>query len=154
VDELNSILGLAQTHPMPEEISNKLRRIQNELFSVGADLASPWQDRKSSVGQKIARVSDDFVETLESEIDESEQKLKPLSQFILPGGSEGAARLHLARTVCRRAERVVAGLVRSDQANPKIGVYLNRLSDWLFVMARSANHQAGIVDLSWSPGKP
>jgi cob(I)alamin adenosyltransferase len=151
VDELNAILGLARTEPLPKELEKLFSNLQNELFSVGADLASPWQDREPSKTQSVIRISPSHWERLEKEIDLAETTLSELRQFILPGGSRVSALLHQARTVCRRAERRVVALVRQDRANPEIRIYLNRLSDWLFVMARFANHKAGHTDTIWTP---
>jgi cob(I)alamin adenosyltransferase len=131
VDELNSLLGLARG----------LDRIQNELFDLGADLSVPWQD-----GDGRLRITGEAVGRLEAEIDEANASLPELKSFVLPGGSERAARLFLARAVCRRAERTVLAL---SDANPLAAVYLNRLSDLLFVLARAAND--GEEPL-WKPG--
>jgi cob(I)alamin adenosyltransferase len=133
VDELNSLLGLA----------GGLDRVQNELFDLGADLSVPFgvEDR--------LRITDDAVDLLEQEIDKTNEALAELKSFVLPGGSERAAQLFLARAVCRRAERAV--LAVSD-ANPLISVYLNRLSDLLFVLARAANVEAGFEEPLWRPG--
>ena len=133
VDELNSLLGLA----------GDLDNVQNELFDVGADLSVPF-----SVEGRL-RITDEAVERLEQEIDEANATLPDLKSFVLPGGSQRAARLFLARAVCRRAERSV--LAVSD-ANPLCAVYLNRLSDLLFVFARAANADAGVEEPLWRPG--
>jgi cob(I)alamin adenosyltransferase len=153
VDELNSILGLIRTENLAQELDEQIACLQNELFDVGADLAAPWQDRQSDAGSKIRRVSTESTQRLESEIDAAETQLKPLTQFVLPGGSKAAALLHVARTVCRRAERRVAACLRNGGVNPNIGIYLNRLSDWLFVMARLSNAKAGASDTPWTPHK-
>jgi cob(I)alamin adenosyltransferase len=134
VDELNSLLGWA----------GGLERIQNELFDLGADLSVPY-----AAGEDRLRVTQDAVDRLEGEIDEANAALPELRSFVLPGGSERAVRLFLARAVCRRAERAV--LAVSD-ANPLDAVYLNRLSDLLFVLARAANVAAGIDEPLWRPG--
>jgi cob(I)alamin adenosyltransferase len=133
VDELNSLLGLA----------GGLDRIQNELFDLGADLSVPF-----GVENRL-RITDEAVERLEREIEEANATLPELKSFILPGGSERATQLYLARAVCRRAERSV--LAASD-TNPLCAVYLNRLSDLLFVLARAANRDAGVDEPLWRPG--
>ncbi|HKU56430.1 MAG TPA: cob(I)yrinic acid a,c-diamide adenosyltransferase [Gaiellaceae bacterium] len=136
VDELNSLLGVA----------GGLDRVQNELFDVGADLSVPLAGNESRL-----RITGEAVERLEREIDEANASLPALKSFVLPGGSERAALLFLARAVCRRAER--AALAVPD-ANPLAGVYLNRLSDLLFVLARAANAEAGVDEPLWRPGAP
>jgi cob(I)alamin adenosyltransferase len=133
VDELNSLVGWADAG---------LERIQNELFDLGADLSVPYAD-----GDGKLRVTQEAVDLLEEEIDTANAGLEPLKSFVLPGGTEQAARLFLARAVCRRAERAV--LAAAD-ANPLVAVYLNRLSDLLFVLARAAN--AGGEETLWKPG--
>ena len=133
VDELNSLVGWADAG---------LERIQNELFDLGADLSVPYTE-----GDGKLRVAQESVDRLEEEIDAANAGLEPLKSFVLPGGTERAARLFLARAVCRRAERVVLGVVG---ANPLAAVYLNRLSDLLFVLARAAN--AGGEEQLWKPG--
>lgn len=152
VDELSSVLGLAlaQGHePLPEGMQNDLRLIQNDLFDVGADLCVP-----GAQGERL-RILPAYVERLERWIDHYNEGLKPLDSFILPGGKAGAAWLHVARTVCRRAERLVteltAALNDAGQVNPEVVRYLNRLSDLLFVLARSANDR-GALDVLWKPG--
>jgi cob(I)alamin adenosyltransferase len=146
VDELNSILGLAACHdPSFEQV---LRTIQNDLFDVGADLCVPPADAKGSA----LRVRPEQAVRLEREIDRLNERLQPLRSFVLPGGTPAAAWLHLARTVCRRAERSVVALMQSEAVNPGVLIYLNRLSDLLFVMARVANAD-GRGDVLWEPGK-
>ena len=139
VDELNSTIGLALA---ADDAPQELDRVQNELFDLGADLAVP-----SGAGRSRLRISQGLVDRLEAECDAANAKLEPLKTFVLPGGSELAARLYLARAVCRRAERRV--LVVAD-ASPVVGVYLNRLSDLLFILARAAN--AGGGEPLWKPG--
>lgn len=144
VDELNSVLGLARVHPIDEERDALLKRVQTELFSIGAELAAkPGKD----VG--IALVSSDAIAYLESAIDRAEEELSPLKTFILPGGSNAAAFLHHARTVCRRAERSTVALQQHEPVRREILVYLNRLSDLLFVIGRLANRRAQIADVPW-----
>jgi cob(I)alamin adenosyltransferase len=137
VDELNSALGWA----LAAGRSGTLERIQNELFDLGADLSIPFVE-----GDAKLRVTQELVDRLEAECDEANAELEPLKSFVLPGGSEYAARLFLARAVCRRAERRVLAV---DRVNPLAGTYLNRLSDLLFILARAAN--AGDETL-WKPG--
>jgi len=139
VDELNSVLGWAAA---VEGSPKLLQRIQNELFDLGADLATPDQD-----GRERLRVTQEQVDRLERECDAANAELEPLKSFVLPGGTELAARLYLARAVCRRAERRVLGV---DGASPLVAVYLNRLSDLLFILARAAN--AGAQETLWQPG--
>lgn len=145
VDELNSILGIAQTETPPQDIEMKLSRIQNELFEVGADLSLPWPEKHDAVH----RIHSPYVERLEKEIDEMVSKLPPLTQFILPGGSKLSAFLHFARTVCRRAERNCRQAQDTHGVNPEIIRYLNRLSDWLFCLARLANFSNHVQDRAW-----
>jgi cob(I)alamin adenosyltransferase len=149
VDELNAVLGLAAAEPgLPE--AELLRSIQNDLFDVGADLCVPQQTDEPA-GQKL-RVQPEQVARLEQTIDRLNEPLQPLTSFVLPGGTPAAAWLHLARTVCRRAERAVVTLMKTEIVNPQVLVYLNRLSDLFFVWARVTNDQ-GKQDVLWSPGK-
>jgi cob(I)alamin adenosyltransferase len=150
VDELNSILGLllAQQADLPE--AELLGGIQNELFDVGADLCAPLPP-KGEVDQRL-RIQPVQAERLEKAIDRLNASLQPLKSFVLPGGSLAAAWCHLARTVCRRAERDVVALARIEPVNPQVIVYLNRLSDFLFVLARVLNAN-GSLDVLWVPGK-
>ncbi len=140
VDELNSIVGWAQV----EARDPRLERVQNELFDLGADLSVPFQE-----GDGKLRVTQEQIEGLEHDCDEANEALEPLKSFILPGGSETAARLHVARAVCRRAESVALWAAGERPVNPLGLVYLNRLSDLLFILARAAN--AGAEPL-WRPG--
>ncbi len=140
VDELNSIVGWAQV----EARDPRLERVQNELFDLGADLSVPFQE-----GDGKLRVTQEQIEGLEHDCDEANEALEPLKSFILPGGSETAARLHVARAVCRRAESVALWAAGERPVNPLVLVYLNRLSDLLFILARAAN--AGAEPL-WRPG--
>ena len=137
VDELNSLIGLARATLQDSEIDQSLGVIQNDLFTVAADLASP-----SNV--EVPRVEESLVKTLESMSDHYNAELGPLKEFILPGGSEAGATLHLARTVARRAERRAVGLAEREDLNPQVIVYLNRLSDLLFILARAVNHRSGV----------
>lgn len=148
VDELNAALGLVLAHSPHEELAETLRRIQSQLFDLGADLACPEQ---KDTPLAITRVSLDSVNDLERRIDSLSESLPLLRQFILPGGGQAAAFLHLARTVCRRAERRVVTVEQREPINHTIILYLNRLSDLLFVMARYQNQCAGIEDPVWTP---
>jgi cob(I)alamin adenosyltransferase len=147
VDELNAAIGLAAVSA-DEEIATQLRQIQHELFSIGAHLATPPESAHTA---RLPGIDERMVARLEQEIDRAESELQPLRQFILPGGSEPAARLHLARTICRRAERRLVTLT-ADPPLPDLALaarYLNRLSDWCFVMARLANNRKGVPDVAW-----
>ena len=150
VDELNSVLGVARAAALPAEIDELVARIQNELFSVGAELATPNPD---AAGMRVIRAS--HVEALEQAMDHYEKSLEPLKQFILPGGTAAASALHLARTVCRRAERQVVTLavLPDESISSDIVIYLNRISDLLFVLARAVNKQAGVADVPWKKPK-
>lgn len=139
VDEVNSWLGLARVGLLDEQLDDALGKIQNELFIVGADLASP-------LTIEVPRVAETHVTELEKLIDSLLEELDPLREFILPGGTELGAMLHLARTVARRAERVIVAMAAQTEINPHTLIYLNRLSDLLFVMARVANHRAGLPE--------
>ena len=146
VDELNSVLGVALAEGgVPDELRPSLERIQNELFDLGADLSVPADDPRERL-----RVSETQVEALEEVCDRVNARLEPLRSFVLPGGTRAAALLHLARTVCRRAERLVVALAETEPVNPAVLAYLNRLSDLLFVLARAAN--GGAVETLWKPG--
>jgi cob(I)alamin adenosyltransferase len=147
VDELNASLGVAIASGEPDELAETLRQLQQELFMVGADLATPSGTKES----RTVRVSDEHIRRLESEIDRHDETLEPLKNFILPGGTERAAALHLARTICRRAEREIIELAEQEKINERVIVYLNRFSDLLFVLARTANARAGENDIPWRP---
>lgn len=148
VDELNAVLGWVRAaEPMPR-IDEIIVPVQRDLFSLGALLATPDREKMRAHLQK-ARIDDDRIRELELAIDECERELDPLRSFIIPGGTAKAAALHVARTVCRRAERRVVGLQR-DAEVPELAVrYLNRLSDLLFMLARVANRRAGAGEVSW-----
>jgi cob(I)alamin adenosyltransferase len=150
VDELNAVLGLllAQCPDVPE--AELLRGIQNDLFDVGGDLCVP-QPTDEAPGQRL-RVRPEQATRLEAAIDRLNEPLAPLKSFVLPGGSLAAAWCHLARTICRRAERDVVTLARGEAINPQVVIYLNRLSDLLFVLARACNGNAN-GDVLWVPGK-
>jgi cob(I)alamin adenosyltransferase len=153
VDELNALLGVAVTKSGNEGLGPLITRLQNELFDLGSDLATPMEDGETHGKITVPRVTAVLVENLEAEIDGMEAELSPLRQFILPGGTDLAAVLHFARTVCRRAERRVVTLARSENINPEVTRYLNRLSDLLFVMARSANARKSVTDVPWKPSQ-
>lgn len=146
VDELNSALGVCLAGDCPEAIAAPLLRIQNELFDVGADLSVPLH-----VEGRL-RVTQPSVDALEALCDRFNADLPELRSFVLPGGAEGAARLHVARTVCRRAEREALVAAREHDVNPLVVVYLNRLSDLLFILSRFANASAGVAEPLWKPG--
>ena len=146
IDELNAVIGQARAAGLDAWIDERLDRLQQELFAVGAALADPTSRIAARVTR--ARLEEDAVARLEGWIDEAEASLLPLRRFIVPGGSPGGATLHLARTVCRRAERGIIAL-GPDQVDPMVVAYVNRLSDLLFVLARLANARAGVPDREW-----
>jgi cob(I)alamin adenosyltransferase len=148
VDELNSVLGLVRATAPNEFFDSLLQAIQRDLFSIGGQLASPDPAAVAKALVK-ANLSADRVSEFERVIDESDTELPPLRAFVLPAGSSKAASLHLARTVCRRAERSVVHLSREAEIPELFLVYLNRLSDLLFTLARLANHRAGVRDVAW-----
>jgi cob(I)alamin adenosyltransferase len=148
VDELNAVIGAARSAaPMPR-IDEVLAHVQRDLFAIGALLATPHPDEHRKQLEK-ARIGDNRVAQLEQAIDDGESELEPLKAFIMPGGTPKAAALHVARTVCRRAERAVVRLSHSEDVPPVVTVYLNRLSDLLFVLARVANRRAGAGEVTW-----
>jgi cob(I)alamin adenosyltransferase len=146
VDELNSALGVVLAGDPPDEMRGALERIQNELFDVGADLSVPW-----GVTDRL-RVEQPSIDRLEELCDRFNADLPELRSFVLPGGTETAARLHVARTICRRAEREVLLGAQDVELNPLVLAYLNRLSDLLFILARAANDAAGRDEPLWKPG--
>ncbi|HXG76828.1 MAG TPA: cob(I)yrinic acid a,c-diamide adenosyltransferase [Gaiellaceae bacterium] len=146
VDELNAAVGLVLAAGPPAELGNVLRRVQNELFDLGADLSVPLE-REGRL-----RVTDEQVTALERDCDRFNDGLPELRSFVLPGGDEVAARLHVARTVCRRAERDALVAAQAHGASPAALRYLNRLSDLLFILARAANASAGREEPLWRPG--
>ncbi|MDX1674121.1 MAG: cob(I)yrinic acid a,c-diamide adenosyltransferase [Longimicrobiales bacterium] len=147
VDELNAAIGWVLAHLDDEQLDPRLTTIQGDLFALGAHLATPADARSR---EHLPPLPDERVPELESWIDEADDELEPLSSFILPGGSPAGAALHLARTVCRRAERAVVD-VADAETDPTITVYLNRLSDLLFVWARLTNHRADQPETIWRP---
>lgn len=147
VDEANAAIGIARLHADPAADA-MLDRIQNDLFDLGADLCAPANGKRGTGALRIAAAQ---VERLEHEIDAMNTSLGPLDSFILPGGTAAAAHLHLARTIARRAERLVSELARNEPVNPEALKYLNRLSDHLFVLGRRLN-DSGARDVLWRPG--
>lgn len=155
VDELNAVLGLAVTQLRvdgQEELAQRLQRIQADLFSLGANLATPAPEDGGRESAYIPAIPAERIPEMERWIDAAEEELEPLRSFILPGGGEAAARLHLGRTVCRRAERRVIHLAREAHVAEEAIVYLNRLSDLLFTLARLASHRSGVGDVLWTGG--
>lgn len=148
VDELNAVLGLAR-RALPASRAARLLALQHDLFDVGADLCVP---QTTASRRARLRVTGAYAQRLERAIDRLTARLRPLNSFVLPGGTPAAAWLHLARTVCRRAEREVVALSRREPVNDQVIIYLNRLSDLLFVMARAENRM-GRADVLWEPGK-
>jgi cob(I)alamin adenosyltransferase len=147
VDELNSVIALVLTADPPGEFGPWLERIQQLLFDLGADLAVPYDDTKERL-----RIVEEQTEWLEELCDRVNERLPPLRSFVLPGGTEVSARLHVARTVCRRAERRAAALAYAEPVNPHVLACLNRLSDLLFILARAANAESGREEPLWRPG--
>jgi cob(I)alamin adenosyltransferase len=150
VDELNAALGVARLYSGPTDLDSILNRIQNDLFDLGADLCIP--ETENPLAYEPLRIVITQVEQLERDIDKLNESLAPLTSFILPAGSPLATHLHLARTIARRAERHMVTLARQATINKQAMLYINRLSDLLFVMARIANHDEG-GDVLWVPGK-
>ncbi len=146
VDELNAILGLARTEPLPSDLDGLLSEVQHALFAVGAELATP-----DPAAQGTRWIGSDQIRTMEQAIDRHEQELVPLREFILPSGNRSATLLHLGRAVCRRAERRLVTLARAPGVaiSPDLMVYLNRLGDLLFVLGRVANVRAGQHEAPW-----
>ncbi len=157
VDETNAAIGVARLYATKNDVDSVLELVQNDLFDLGADLATPEsQSSEDNTEEKIQalRIIATQISTLETHIDRYNGELQPLRSFILSGGNELAAHLHLARTVCRRAEREIVALSKTDgeEVNPLAITYINRLSDLLFVLARHANDR-GKADILWVPGK-
>jgi cob(I)alamin adenosyltransferase len=149
VDELNSALGVALALGLDDRLAAELSRIQNELFDLGSDLCWPEDDARRTA---IPTVQPKHVEQLERTIDELNAVVGPLANFLLPGGTPAAAQLHVARTICRRAEREAITLSHDEPVGEHVLPYLNRLSDALFVMARFENHARGVAEPLWQPG--
>ena len=148
-DECSAVLGLAAAHLPEGDFGAVVLRLQGELLELGADLASPL-DR----GGVVPRITEEHIVRLENEIDRYESELTPLRNFILPGGSAAGAFLHQARAVSRRAERLLTTLTETEEINPAAVKYANRLSDYLFVLARYINHRAGIAEPIWERPEP
>lgn len=144
VDELNSTLGVVRSSEISEKSDDILDQLQHQLFELGAELATPDPNAKT-----VGSIQDEHVSQVEAWIDELEAELAPLTNFILPGGTAAAAGLHLARCVCRRAEREMATLASAAPLRSVLLKYVNRVSDLLFVMARTANREAGVDDVPW-----
>ena len=152
VDEANSALGLAAAILGDNEYAQQLFRIQNDLFDLGADLATPSkEDDDFAPSEMVLRMVAAQTEWLEQAIDAANANLEPLTSFVLPGGSEASARLHVARAATRRAERAMTAMAEQLRTNPQALAYINRLSDYLFVLARTAN-DGGRSDIKWVPG--
>jgi len=151
VDELNALLGVVRSYDLPEHVDRILRRIQDELFILGANLALPENGNRTEWG--VPALTSEDILALERDIDEREAELDPLNRFILPGGSTPGALLHLARTVARRCERDVVALSKIEAVDPAIIRYLNRLSDLCFVVARAVNQKASRLEGNPSLGK-
>ncbi len=142
IDELNATIGLVRVESSGHSLDETLYRVQNWLFEAGAEIASPGEQRFESI-------ESDAIRHLEASIDEMTSILPELKNFILPGGTELAARLHLARSICRRAERTLLELSSVELVREEVRVFVNRLADWLFVAARTANHLANVLDVNW-----
>ena len=150
LDELNSVVGLLRLQAQQACVGqDALQRIQHDLFVLGAILATP-ADRQELLGQRMRQPTWD-LEAMEADIDRLTALAPPMKAFVLPGGTPGAAYGHLARTVCRRAEREVVALTHEEPLDPAVLRYLNRLSDWLFALARAENAVAGVADIEWLP---
>ncbi len=148
VDELNSVLGMVISQQPSTKTLGYLNTVQEQLFVLGADLATPI-----SKEVRINRISEDEISFLEQTIDEMEEELPPLKNFILPGGTKAGAAIHFARTVCRRAERKAVECSTEEELSDQSIIYLNRLSDFLFVLGRFENHSSGIEETPWIPKK-
>ncbi len=147
IDELNASIGLACV-TADAELATKLRAAQNDLFVIGSHLAV---SAGKAAPKHLPPITDEMIERLENQIDSATDELPALTNFILPGGTETSARLHMARAICRNAERCVVDFAQKQPISELIVIYLNRLSDWLFVQARFANHIAGVKDVPWKP---
>ncbi len=156
LDELNAAIGMVRCQPLDPDLDHILAVVQNSLFELGADLATPGTGDQQRGKSTVKRVTDTEVDAIETAIDNFSAQLEPLTRFILPGGCTVAAGIHWARVVCRRAERRVVSLQSSEtdpggnEVNPVVIRYLNRLSDLLFVLARYANLKAGVEDVPWT----
>lgn len=150
VDELNAVLGLARSLKLDSELDGLAQTLQDQLFTLGSVLATPAGTKAAAA---IPKLQPNWVTDMEQAIDRFDKELPPLSSFILPGGAAAASALHVARTVCRRAERRVVPLYRAGKVELQAVVFLNRLSDLLFTMARVQNHRSGVKDTPWTPQK-
>lgn len=148
IDELNSILGVARAFTKDAEINSLLEGLQRDLFAAGADLASPTEGERD-----VPRITKDMIDSLERTIDRFQEQLMPLKAFILPGGTQTGAILHLARSVARRAERSIVALSKTEKVNEHMIPYVNRASDLLFVVARVVNHRASTSEVEWHPSR-
>ena len=148
VDELNSSIGLAISFEAPTQMKSDLEKISFDLFWLGTDLATPFHPPASF---EVKRIDETNIDWLESRIDQYDSILPPLTNFILPGGSKCAAFLHQARTICRRAERLAVSLAGNEDLGNFVVIYLNRLSDYLFVASRMANYYSNVDDIVWKP---
>ena len=149
IDELNSFIGMAVVETADSEVKEVLQKIQNQLFNLGADLATPETEKTKKLN--VFRVDEKFYKFAEESIDKYETELDELKSFILPGGSECASILHVCRSICRRAEREIVELSNLEKVNKEVIVYVNRLSDLFFVLSRYENKIAGILDIEWKP---
>jgi cob(I)alamin adenosyltransferase len=151
VDELNCHIGWVRSMRVPADVDEALGRIQDELFTLGADLATPADAKAAS---KVRRVVSEDADWLEQSIDRFDAEIPPLRTFVLPGGAPAAAAVHLARAVCRRAERASVTLAREEPVGPATVIYLNRLSDFLFTLGRVLNHRASVPETPWVARPP
>jgi len=149
IDELNSLIGTVTCMDINKNLRKSLECIQNDLFDIGADLCLPQSNLKGDSSQPL-RLEKSLTLRLESEIDDMNKDIDPIRSFVLPGGNKIASKLHLCRTICRRAERRVVELMRNEEINLEVLKYLNRLSDWFFVAARKSNDN-GKKDILWKP---
>ncbi len=147
IDELNAALGAAASFTKDKKVFDIIKKIQNDLFNIGAELANPQKVGKDT--KRLFQLGKSKIEELESIIDHLEEKLPPIREFILPSGTSEASLLHLARSVARRAERRVVSLSKKERVNPDLLIYLNRLSDLLFVLSRHLNKQKGLKEARW-----
>ena len=156
VDELNSYIGLIRDQKIDQESEEVLIKIQNELFTLGAMLATPPEKETLKNGKErlnIPKIGDDMIAFLENQIDLMNQNLPPMTNFILPGGHQTVSFCHIARTVCRRAERLASHLNDMEPFQPETLMYINRLSDYLFVLARKLSHELQAEEIKWIPKK-
>ncbi len=150
VDELSACIGVSLAVGLSPRLAELLRAIQNELFHIGSDLSFTEAYHAAHPERALPHIREEYVERLEAQIDEFNAELGPLQNFIMPGGAPGGAQLHVARTVCRRAERALVSLARAESISPLSLKYLNRLSDLLFAMARYENRERGVAETLWN----